>query len=177
MHQHEAQQTYQSAQGWLTLNEREALRRYAAKATGVIINVGVEYGASLVCLRAGSESPIIGFDIDTSNVVIPLSRTLQVIKQDSGEAAATYLGYPVGLAFIDGDHSYDGVMRDTVWADHIVEGGYIIFHDCYEWDKPPKTTHANCPDVTRAVDAWHAAHPEWQELPHVDSMRIFKRGR
>jgi hypothetical protein len=37
---------------------------------------------------------------------------------------------PVGLAFIDGDHRYEGCRVDADgWMGHVVKGGYIAFDD------------------------------------------------
>ncbi len=39
---------------------------------------------------------------------------------------------PIGLLFIDGDHTYEGVKRDIkCWVKHVVNGGLIAFHDSW----------------------------------------------
>ena len=39
---------------------------------------------------------------------------------------------PLGLVFIDGGHAYDTVMADFLgWAEHLVPGGYLLFHDIF----------------------------------------------
>jgi hypothetical protein len=50
---------------------------------------------------------------------------------------------PLALAFIDGDHRYEQVLKDFVNIfDHIVENGYIFLHDTLppskEWEVPSK---------------------------------------
>lgn len=38
----------------------------------------------------------------------------------------------IGLLFIDGDHTYEGVKRDIqCWVKHVVNGGLIAFHDSW----------------------------------------------
>ena len=46
------------------------------------------------------------------------------------EEAVSHVKEPIGLLFIDGDHSYEGVRADfEVWSPHLVRGGVIAFHD------------------------------------------------
>ena len=46
--------------------------------------------------------------------------------------AARHWRTPLGLVFIDGGHDYESVMADFLgWADHLVSGGYLLFHDIF----------------------------------------------
>lgn len=38
--------------------------------------------------------------------------------------------------FIDGDHTYEGVKRDSKWIKHVKKGGFIAFHDVSELFPP-----------------------------------------
>lgn len=52
-------------------------------------------------------------------------------------SAAALAGWtkPIGLLWIDGDHSYDAVSQDYYgWLPHVVDGGIIAFHDTYSWE-------------------------------------------
>jgi hypothetical protein len=86
---------------------------------------------------------------------------------------------PVSLIFVDGDHSYEGVLRDTRWIDHLLPGGLVIFHDCYEWGvEEDRVVRAVCPDVNKAVDDWLVNVADgYFELNPVDSMRLFRKKR
>ncbi len=179
---------YKTARGMLTDAEREALVKYARDVrfgldyggvTATIINIGVEYGASLVCLRHGNPTAtIIGVDIDTSQCE---ARTAKLVKMDSAEFGRQWEMYTdrkeIDLLFVDGDHSYEGVVRDLVWTTYVRPSGYVIFHDCYDWPPaPPKTEHGICPGVNRAVEEWFQANQDvFTEREFVDTMRIFRR--
>lgn len=59
---------------------------------------------------------------------------------------STTSGWNIGTLLIDGDHTYEGALRDFLyWFPKVQEGGRIIFHD-YNRDK-------NHEGVTQAVDA------------------------
>lgn len=178
--------SYLTAKGWLTTNERELLKSLAedVPVDGDILNVGIEYGASIVCLRAGNPyATIIGIDLIGGKKITKENReqignfNTVLFSGDSGEYVEGWqVQDTIHLAFIDGDHSYRGVMRDTKFAEYIPVGGVIAFHDCYSWDAPPKTPHQVCPEVNQAVQDWYNANREsWKELPHADSIRVFER--
>lgn len=176
---------YKNAKGWLTLAERETLFSLARDVVPIIkpffVNIGVEYGASLACLRAGRpEADIRGLDIDLSKVVDDYGCRLFRIDSRIYLAAINKQWQGIDIVFVDGDHGYDGVWADIGYANHIHVNGYIIFHDCYDWPPaPPKTIHSKCPGINRAVSQWYSdingIDKDWQELEPVDSMRIFKR--
>ena len=66
---------YMNAKGYIKPEEREMLydvARETVPISGVIVNIGVEYGASMACLRAGNvDAWIIGIDIDMSKYIGP----------------------------------------------------------------------------------------------------------
>lgn len=169
---------YMQAKGWLTPNERDLLKKLAERVTydGVIVNVGVEFGASLACLRAGNEhATLIGIDLDNSKFVGEAAWNVQFHQGDSGTLG---LHWPmnIDLAFIDGDHTDRGITRDMVWTQYIRLGGVIAFHDAYSWEDPGKP-HKIAPDVTRVIGDWYIAdgYNQFRELPYVDSIRLFQR--
>lgn len=67
------------------------------------------------------------------------------------------LRYPCGVLFIDGDHGYHSVLRDSaIAADLVVPGGLIIYHD-----------YGNASvQVTRALDDLQATG---RDIRHVES--------
>ena len=56
----------------------------------------------------------------------------------SSEIVTRDWAQPVGLCFIDGDHSYEGVKRDfECWADHVIVGGLVTFDDAQDKNVGP----------------------------------------
>lgn len=51
------------------------------------------------------------------------------LRGESHEVAATFV-QTIDLLFIDGDHSYDGVMADLhCWLPKLRDGGWLVMHD------------------------------------------------
>lgn len=168
---------YKKAKGWLKAGETELLHDLAKSlpASAVILNIGVEYGKSLACLRAGNaEAHIIGLDLDITKAVSTYG--CELIQQNSHEA---FEGWetPLDLVFVDGDHGKLGVLLDARFSEFVKVGGYILFQDVFDWDEPG-AIHKVCPGVYEAVEEWAnrpATKQEFEELPSVDTTRVFKR--
>ena len=173
---------YRKAKGWLRPEEREYLRYIAGQVgQGIIVNIGTEHGASLVCLRAGSPTAnIVGIDLDNSKA--PHDLSVFWVQSDSGEY------YPIAkqwivsahILFVDGDHTYEGVKRDIKYTELVGLGGYAIFHDCYDYANPydannSPVIHKVVPGVNKAVREWSKDNNCWAEQGPVGTMRIFKR--
>jgi len=175
---------YRTAKGFLRPEEREFLHHIAKSAgnLGVILNIGTEHGASLVCFREGNPTCIIcGMDLDNSKA--PDSLGVEFITGDSSKLFELFgRAYPVvDVLFIDGDHTYQGVIADTSYT-HLVDiGGYVIFHDCYDFHRPYNSAgeprvHDLVPGVNQAVSEWYTSFSNcWREQGSVGTMRIFKR--
>lgn len=73
----------------------------------------------------------------------------------SSQDAARDWEQPVGLLFIDAEHSYQACLADIeAWAHKVVPGGWIAFHD-YK---------SHFPGVMRAVQERILASPEWADV-------------
>lgn len=72
-------------------------------------------------------------------------QSIHLLRADSHapecrESVLRALGPPVDFAFIDGDHTYDGVRRD--WNDYatlVRAGGLVAFHDILPQPASPDT--------------------------------------
>jgi len=139
--------------GKLYLTEPSLLWYFGKKCTGkgAILEIGSWKGKSTMLLARGSmknsNSKVYAVDtfegtkensmkkIDTfedfkenikkanvENLVIPLVGFSSDICKKFKE--------PIEILFIDGDHSYEGVLGDIDnWAPKIISGGWILFHD------------------------------------------------
>lgn len=75
-----------------------------------------------------------------------------LLRMDSAAAAARIDDGALDFAFLDGDHSREGVIRDVqAWLPKVRRGGWIGGHDY---------GHPLFPGVAEAVAATLAGHPE-----------------
>jgi hypothetical protein len=165
---------YRSAKGWLSPAERALLYKIAANVGPMryLINVGIEYGASLVCLRQGNmTSTITAIDlIGDAKLDAVIPGPLIIVKGDSTILGRLWKPQTASLAFIDGGHDSATVAKDALlWANAIAPGGYLLFHDTAQ--SPAQD------DVNRAVSEWfnEAGNHYFRERAQVDSIRWFER--
>ena len=70
----------------------------------------------------------------------------------------------IGMLFIDGDHSYDGVKKDIKWIKHVIPGGIVAFHDYLL----PKYKNSVVKAVNEIKDTL-----DFQT--HIESLIVFKK--
>lgn len=116
---------------------------------------------------------------------------LKQICGDSKVVGKSWVGDPIELLFIDGDHSYEGCLGDLVaWTPHVSPGGLIIIHDYKkEDDWRCRYPHATMtpdireriikpyPGVDAAVDHFfgNAKPGEYRLLTVVRSLAVFQK--
>jgi hypothetical protein len=122
---------------WMGETDQAVLKKYAAKATGDIVEVGVWKGASsLVMSKANPKAQIYSIDnyahpyeeiYKIAQETLKGRKNVHLIHKSSGEAAKDWKT-KISLLHIDADHSYEGVCKDiALWKDFV--DGYILFHD------------------------------------------------
>jgi hypothetical protein len=142
-------------EGWLTLSEGAVLFALASALETtkghVIIEVGSYRGKSTTVLALGSpqDARVYAFDphemhvgsnggvygpIDRLHFNRTMEATLSFAKvypmSCGTDLVADAWKRPVGLCFIDGDHTYEGAQKDAVgWHPHVVSGGWMAFDD------------------------------------------------
>jgi predicted O-methyltransferase YrrM len=163
----------------LTKNERELIVKLARSFEGkpVFFGIGVMWGGSFHCMRAGNENAeIYGLDIDYY--------TYRIYKEDliratflKGNSNTYRFNEPIDFLFIDGAHDYKSVKADIAnWKDRVKVGGIIAFHDF----KPKQADINLFPDIVGV----HKAVMESEltevgkgfiQIEQVDSIVAFRR--
>lgn len=146
--------------------EPEWLAAQAAALTedAVIVHLGVERGASIMCSRAGNPmARIVGIDNDPRCMGQDVDAEL--ILADSRTVA---FDEPVDFLFVDADHNQGSVLADIQnWQGRIVPGGVMAFHDY-------GNAHLRwCAGVKAAVDGWDWSG--WTEIAAPGSIRAFRK--
>ncbi len=98
---------------------------------GVYLEVGVDKGRSLWVARRIVDSSIRVCGVDVRED--PQIEGAEFTQSDSVEASKAWEDGSIDLIFIDGDHSYEGCMRDIqAWMPKLKADGVMLFHDCDE---------------------------------------------
>ena len=166
----------------VTRQEREWLRRMAKDTATkfpepVIVNIGVLNGATMHCLRAGTElAKLFGVDITYKHGVHRQEELNATLIQGNSNICHIYFQSEIQMLFIDGDHHYATIKGDIQgWASKVVVGGIISFHDY----KPTAGHLRNLPwleGVKTAVDEWFEVEGHhWKQLETPDSICAFRR--
>lgn len=80
---------------------------------------------------------------------------------------AEFWDKPIGLLYIDGQHTYKAVLQDYfTWKDFVVSNGYIAFHD-YKPDK--------FPGVVKAIEEVVIPEGTWEPLALYGSVYSFSK--
>jgi MMP 1-O-methyltransferase len=162
--------------GLISHREGERLAWLASQVTdGVIVEIGSYTGLSACYLAAGASVTVFCVDLwdlggqkheakyaprEVFDTFTERTAGLDVVahRGASVEVAANW-DQPVGLLFIDGLHTYNGVRSDIdAWTPHLTPDARVAFHD-YD---------PHWRGVMRAVDEWVAGRPFTQTGRLVD---------
>ncbi|WP_200387895.1 class I SAM-dependent methyltransferase [Thiocapsa imhoffii] len=110
---------------------------------GIIVEIGIQNGGNCFLFLRSFESCrlVLGVDRKVRNweKLVYAGRTGQRFFPIEGDSSSPVVesilrrqlrGKKIDFLFIDGDHSYDGVLRDlTLFFPYVSDGGLIAFHD------------------------------------------------
>lgn len=151
--------------GWIDISEGEVLKEEIEKLESgqVYLEIGVAYGKSLATMSyyAKEGVDITGIDIlnwsqrDQNIKKLDIEPRYTFIEGDSQLEAVSWMK-PIDLLFIDGDHTYHGVMKDLLsWVPHVKSGGTIMLHD---YDAPTS------PGVVKAISDFVYPHQAYENF-------------
>jgi len=144
-------------EGQVSVRECALLISLAKRASkGVILEVGSFRGRSTVALalgtRMGANLPVFAIEphepfrgplggefgpVDRVHffrnlLAAGVAEQVRLVNLSSEHVSATW-ERPIGLLWIDGDHSYEGTRRDVdCWTSLVPVGGTVAFHDAID---------------------------------------------
>lgn len=170
--------------------EERALNHYASGCQA-IVEIGVAEGASALALRQAAAPDgtlylvdpyqpgrIPGINVTKLCAVQHVGRSrnarVQFIEDFSHNASENWEN-PIDFLFIDGDHSYEGCMRDwEEWSRFVVPGGQVAFHDARVF--PNGWPQEDWGPVKVVNSLFRDSHNlAWEVVAEVDSLLIVKR--
>ncbi len=140
------------AEGWLTEPQGRLLFELAGEVprAEAVIEVGSHHGKSTILLALGlpqgsTMTAIDPFDdprwgggpesleaFESNLRVAGVTDRVALFRGLSADAARTWSGPKVGLAWIDGAHDYASVVADLDgWAPHLAPGARLLVHDAF----------------------------------------------
>jgi predicted O-methyltransferase YrrM len=110
-------------------------------AKGTILEIGVRGGASTSAFLCGVEKRVgmlYSVDINPDCGKLFSHPQWRFMASDSAnfEGIRAWIGQPLDILFIDGDHSYEAVKRDLLFAKLVKDGGLILLHDVRNKNEP-----------------------------------------
>jgi hypothetical protein len=157
-------------------------------ADGVIVEVGSYRGRSAIALAhgsmAGHRRPVFAIDPQEEfigvlgghfgpedraafyrNMLHSEAYSIVRLVNLSSEIVAPGWKDPVGLLWIDGDHTYEGVLRDwSSWAPHLLPSSHVAFDDARDLALGPY----------RLISTLLAGS-EWEEVRGEGKVRVIRR--
>lgn len=179
-----------NAETQTTDRERAAL---AARVAGRrrVVEIGVWHGVTTALLRGAMAADGVLWAVDPFppgrlgfSLQRPIARHevgrsangrvrwVRTTGETAAEAYRADAGEPVELIFIDGDHTYEGLLRDwRAWSPLIGPGGLVCLHDSRSTPERP-IDDAGSVRATREVIG---QDPAFELVDEVDSLTIVRR--
>lgn len=177
-------------EGVLAASEGEFLSQMAALSEGVILEIGSYKGRSTCYIASSTESKVVALDLwDLREAGFKPSKRVAMrgfykpetyeifkknirrkglanvtpVKGDSKEVGKIW-NIPLGMLWIDGDHSYAGVLSDyLLFSGFVKPGGFLVFHDFV------------IEDVRRVIETHVIPSGLWEDYKMVETVWAAKR--
>lgn len=118
--------------------------------------------------------------VDFADIAFPLSENCRYEQMYTDEYFKKIKdsGLTFDMVFIDADHSFEQSYKDFVNVkDHVIENGFVFFHDTYPYDKTLTQTHF-CNDCYKTpIEIRKNFSNEWElvTLPFNPGVTICKK--
>ncbi|MDX1394212.1 MAG: class I SAM-dependent methyltransferase [Gemmatimonadota bacterium] len=184
----EPSSTLPAIEGWLTFGEGRVLEEAAraCPADVAIVEIGSFKGRSTQRLgtgaREGHGAPVFAIDPHEEGTYPEFLENLRASGLDGivepvcqrSEDAAREWDRPIGLLFIDGDHSRESVERDwRLFSPHLVDGAVVAFHDS---TAAPTRKLMGYPGPRAVAGREFFGSPGWRDVGVVDTLTYATRG-
>jgi len=153
---------------WTTADETSFLMEVASRCL-IVGEVGSYKGKSakalahacsgeVHCIDRFQDGTEPDFRNNLRDEIVSRKVTLYPMESADGAKLLTDAGVKFDMFFIDADHLKDDVVRDIdLWTPLVIDGGYILFHDCFPDDFPNNGIHQalldRFPDFHLACDS------------------------
>lgn len=163
--------------GWLDFEECKVIKQEIDNmpVNGTYTEIGVAYGKSFAIASYYAKPEVKLFGIDRLNWKQPREDLLKefgvldrgtFIEGESQQEALLWKHGEIDLLFIDGDHSYYGLVRDFLsWLPHVKHGGRVMIHDYVIRE----------PGVMRAFHQFILNHPAYKDFELKRSIYTFTK--
>ena len=158
--------------------ERELIKTCAKLFSGasrpVFVNIGVMWGCTVHCLRAGHlTARIVALDVRYAWKIKHKAFLNAELVTGNSTTYHEQFKAPIDLLLIDGDHHYETISKDIAgWTPKVRVGGIVIFHD-YQPAPLNLKQFPELADVKRAVSEWKSR--KWKTINKADSVIVFRR--
>lgn len=123
--------------------DKEVIQKYCAtiEPPNCYLEIGTDMGGSALVARGATKADIYTIDFRSIAPKIP---EINYINGRSVLIAESWGGQPIGVLFIDGNHT-EAKYDFLAWEKYVVKGGYIIFHDYIQ--DPTFTVIKDCDEL------------------------------
>ena len=152
------------------------IKSVCPKCAPVFFGIGVMWGGSFHCMRAGSECAIIyGLDIDYETYQIHNPSKIKALWLRGDSRTFKWEDEDeIDFIFVDGDHKYATVKADILnWRDSVRVGGIMAFHD-YKPSDFDLRTMPHLDGVRQAVDELMFTN-YFEEIGRAGSIIAFRK--